>query len=103
MTYNREYVKTSDKPFAGYLMLKGYTAISCVDEGIYDQRGNPRFSFYLTHSDPEIRKEITNHMSEMRELFETTEEQFQLFHKRMKHLHKLAQNPVKLSDFEKGE
>ena len=97
----KDYIKTSDMSYGAYLMLQGYTAIACVDDGVKDQRGNPRFSFYFTHTQDDIRDRILEHANEMREAFETVDENFQLFHKRVKHLHKLSMNPVRLEDLER--
>jgi hypothetical protein len=92
-----DYIKTSDTPYAAYLMLFDYTLIGCVDPE--DESG--KYEFYLTHSDPETRDRIHIHSSELRDKLYSEDIKFISFFKHYRMLIRKTHSPLRLSELEK--
>ena len=97
---NKEYVKTSDTPYAAYLMLNGYTLLDCIDTGkLSPFSGKPCFDFYLTHSDESIRTNIQEHANELRDFYQNESKGFREFFLHIKLLNRKARSPRKLEEY----
>lgn len=93
----KDYVKTSDFPYAAYLMTSaGYTLLGCIDP----ENGEGRFDFYLTHGDEEVRKNIIDHSTELRDKYQYQPKGFREFYLHLRTLRKATRNPISLSQFE---
>lgn len=85
--------KTSDTPFAAFLMLNGYTHVGCVDNGEASKSGNARIDHYLTHADEAVRVRIHEHANDLRDQFQGEPKGF-LEYSRMLHVaKKKVRNP----------
>lgn len=94
----KDYTKTSDTPFAAYLMLQGYTVLGCVDPGNTDGR----YDFYFTHSSPEIRDNIDDKTTELRDRYQYESIGYREFYLNLKTLRRMTRNPIRKSDFDLG-
>lgn len=92
---NKDYVTTSDQAFAAYLMINGYTAITCVDP----ENGSPRFDYYLTHADHDIQDNLYEHMNMLRDKFASEDKKYLEYRNHLKKLKALAFNPVRKSQW----
>lgn len=99
----KDFYKTSDTAFAGYLMVEGFTVLGCVDDNTLDERGNTRLNFYFTHSDEDIRQKIDEYCNELRDKYQYETKSFREYFLYLKHLRKLTRNPIDPKKFEKGE
>lgn len=97
----KDFIKTSDTAFAAYLMLEGYTALGCVDDGTIDQRGNTRLNFYFTHADKDIRENIVDHSNELRDRYQYEPRSYREYFLHLRHLRKMTRSPLDLETFEK--
>lgn len=88
-----EHITTSDLAFAAYLMLHDFTVIGCVDP----ENGGRRFDFYLTHSDPEIRKDIHLVVNKHRDAFASTDFSYADYYRHTRLLRRKAANPIRKS------
>lgn len=93
-TNMRDYVKTSDYPYAAYLMLNGYTLLGCVDP----EDGEGRYDFYLTHADDDIRFNIIDHSNELRDKYQYEPKGFRDFYIHLRQLRRKTQNPIKKAE-----
>lgn len=96
---NNEYVKTSDTAFAAYLMLNGYTLLDAVDNGEKSPSGYDRIDLYLTHSEEDIRTNISIHSNELRDEFQSTPKSFRDYYLCLHRAKKKVRNPRKMGDF----
>lgn len=94
-----EYVKTSDMPYAAYLMLHGYTYLATVDP----EDGTRRYEFYFTHTDPETRENIVFHSSELRDELQGQESDYVKFYKHLRMLRKTTyeERVIRKSEYER--
>lgn len=92
----KDFTKTSDYPFAAYLMLQGYTLLGCVDPGKEDGR----YDFYLTHADPEIRVNIVDNANELRDKYQFEPKGFREYYIHLKTLRRGTRNPIKAAEFD---
>jgi hypothetical protein len=85
--------KTSDTPFAAYLMLEGYTHLGCVDNGEVSKSGHPRIDHYLTHSEEDIRLKIHEHTNELRDMFQSEPKGFREYYIKLHLAKKKVRSP----------
>lgn len=90
----KDFVKTSDFPYAAYLMLNGYTLLGCVDPG----NGDGRYDFYLTHADNDIRDKIIEHASELRDQYQYEPKGFREFYIHLRMLRRKTRSPIPLEE-----
>lgn len=94
----KDYIKTSDYPYAAYLMLKGYTLLGCIDP--QDQTG--RYDFYLTHSDEEIRERIQDHANELRDEYQFSPQGFRDYYIHLRRLRRSTRSPITKEEMANG-
>lgn len=98
----KDYIKTSDTPYAAYLMLHDFTLLGCVDTGkVSPHSGMPSYEFFLSHSDEDKRNNIHEHANELRDRFQSETGGFREFYLHLKLLNKKARNPLTLNDWER--
>lgn len=98
----KDYVKTSDTPFAAYLMLHDFTLIACVDTGkVSPHSGLPSYEFFLTHHKPDKREIIQEYANELRDVFQSETDGYREFFLHLKLLNRKARNPVTQREVER--
>ena len=95
----KDYVKTSDTPFAAYLMLHDFTLLGCVDTGkTSPHSGMPCYEFFLSHSEEDKRENIQEYANELRDVFQSETGGYREFFLHMKLLNRKARSPMTLKD-----